>query len=170
MKFRFGLIALSFSSALLQLVFAHVGREMNDLPLQIAEIHRVELDHADGADARRSQVQRNGRAESARTDEQHFRCLEPFLTLHADFRENQVARIAFDIFVGQFRAVFDDRLNLGEIAARNRRNDGDLVAFVDGSIVALGANVLVVDVHAHEIAQFAVLAVEVRAQLGVLGR
>jgi hypothetical protein len=89
-----------------------------------------------------------------------FAALSPFLSFDADLRQDQMARVAFDLFIGQLRAVFDDRIEFGEVPARNRRHDGDLVAFRDGRVVALGADVLVVDVYPHEIAQFAVVTVQ----------
>ena len=45
---------------------ADVGGEMDDLPLQVGHVHHVRIGNADGADARRGEVERDGRAEAAR--------------------------------------------------------------------------------------------------------
>ena len=78
-----------------------------------------------------------------------------------------MARIPLDLVVGQFGAVFDDRFEPGEIAAGDRRDDGDLVAIRDRSVVAAGADILVVDIDPDEIAEFAVVGIEMLAQLVV---
>ena len=55
---------------------ADAGRSVEDLPLQVREIDDIELDEPERADARRRKIERHGRAQSARTDQQHTRFLE----------------------------------------------------------------------------------------------
>ncbi len=55
------------------LFLAHCVCCMNDLTLQISQIHLVIVDDAQRADPRRGQVHQNGRAETARTDHKHAR-------------------------------------------------------------------------------------------------
>ena len=80
---------------------AHIARAVNDLPLKVREIHRVEIDEADFANARRREIHRNRRTQPARTDAQHARRADFFLPGHAHFREDEVARVAADFVVVQ---------------------------------------------------------------------
>ncbi len=76
---------------------------MQDLALQVAEIHHVVIGDPQGADARRSQIERRRRTQPARTDQQHARRLQALLASQANFRQAQVPRIAFaeiDVDVG----------------------------------------------------------------------
>ena len=74
-----------------------------DLPLQVGEIDDVEIDEAEFADAGRGEIQAERRAESAGADQQHLGVLELELTFHADFRHDQVAAVAQDLFVAETR-------------------------------------------------------------------
>ncbi len=74
---------------------------MNDLPLQIARVDDIEIDEAEGADSRRGQIQGQRRTESAGADTQHLGGLELLLAFHADFGQDQVARVARDLFIAQ---------------------------------------------------------------------
>ena len=75
------------------------ARAVQDLALQVAEIDDVEVHEAESADAGGGEVQSQRRAETAGTDQQHPAGLEAFLSLHADFRHDEVAAVAFG-FVG----------------------------------------------------------------------
>jgi hypothetical protein len=44
---------------------------VDDLAMQVAEVDHVVVDDANGADARRGQVERGRRAQTASTDEHH---------------------------------------------------------------------------------------------------
>ena len=70
---------------------------MQHLPLQVAEIHDVEIDDADAADAGRRQIHRGRRAEAARADAQHAARLQLALPVHADLRHDQVPAVALDL-------------------------------------------------------------------------
>ena len=67
---------------------------MDHLTLQVGEIDHVVVDHAEGADAGRRQVQRGRRAEPAGAEEQHLRVQQLELALEPDLRQQQVAGVA----------------------------------------------------------------------------
>ena len=82
---------------------------VDDLALQIRFVDDVEVDQAEGADAGGGEVEGEGSAEAAGADAEDLRRLELLLAFHADLREDQVARVAGDLFVGQlgqFRGHF----------------------------------------------------------------
>ena len=67
---------------------------MQDLALQVGEIDRVAVRKHEGPDARRCQVHRSGRAQPASTDHQRAGIQQALLTLHAEFGQQNVPRIA----------------------------------------------------------------------------
>ena len=71
---------------------------VDDLPLQVARVHHVEVHQAQRADARRRQIERQRRTQPAGAHAQHLRRLQLLLALHAHFGQDQVARIARDLF------------------------------------------------------------------------
>src|SRR5687768_8120171 len=106
---------------------AEVFRAVNDLTLKVRLLDDVEIDDADAADSRRGQIHAYRRAESARADHQHARRLHFSLSLHADFRHDQVTAVTHDLFVRQLRQVLA-HFRLDHRAARNRGNDHERVA------------------------------------------
>ncbi len=74
---------------------------MDDLALQVAAFHHVEIHQAHSADAGRRQVQADGRAQAAGADDQHFCFLEVQLTFAADAGQGDMAHVALDFFVAQ---------------------------------------------------------------------
>jgi hypothetical protein len=44
---------------------------MNDLPLQVGKIHRIEINNPKPTDPGRRQIHRDGRAKSSRADAEH---------------------------------------------------------------------------------------------------
>ena len=81
-----------------QLRAPDVGRPVNDLPLQVAEVDDVEVDDAECADAGGSEIHRGRRAKAAGADAKHLRGLQLLLTLDADLGHDQVAAVALDLF------------------------------------------------------------------------
>ncbi len=75
----------------LDLELAYRGRAVDDLPLQVGRVDHIVVHQADAAHARRRQIERHGRAKSARADDQHRRVLQLPLTLQADLGDEQVA-------------------------------------------------------------------------------
>ena len=65
-----------------------------DLPLQVRFVDAVPVDDAERAHARCREVQRRGRTEPARADDQHARGLELFLAREPDFLEVEVPLVA----------------------------------------------------------------------------
>ena len=86
-----------------ELLAADVVGGVDDLPLQVAGIHHVEIDEPQRADAGRSQIERQRRTESAGADAEHARSLQLLLALHAHFGQDQVPRVAREIVGGQLR-------------------------------------------------------------------
>ena len=82
---------------------ADVVGAVDDLPLQVAGVDDVEVDQADGADAGCGEVESQRGAEAAGADAEHLGCLELLLAFHADFGQDQVARVAGDLVVAQRR-------------------------------------------------------------------
>ncbi len=70
-----------------------IGR-VDDLALEIADVHDVEIDDADRPDARRREVQGSRRAEAACTDEQRLRPEQFRLALGPDLGDEQVPAVA----------------------------------------------------------------------------
>ena len=95
---------------------------MDDLALQVAGVDDVEVDEAEGADAGGGEVEGERRAEAAGADAEDLRRLELLLALHADLGQDEVARVAGDLVVGQFgqRDGFgNSRHGLGEQCSVN---------------------------------------------------
>ena len=88
-----------------------IGR-VDDLALEVADVDDVEVDDADGPDARRGEVERGRRAEAAGADEQRLRAEQLRLALGADLGDEQVAAVALLLLGGQ-----DDR----RVEGRTRR-------------------------------------------------
>ena len=84
-----------------ELFAANVVCGVNDLALQIAGVHHVEVDEPEGADAGRGEIEREGRAEPAGADAENARGFQLALALHAHFRQDEVARIAGEIVGGE---------------------------------------------------------------------
>jgi hypothetical protein len=59
------------------------------------------LDNAERAHSGCAQVERQRRAQASRADTQHLRSFDLELPLHADFRHDEVARIAQNFVVGE---------------------------------------------------------------------
>ena len=75
---------------------AYVGLPVNDLPLQIGFIDRVELNDAKGADSGSRQVHECRAAQAAGADAEHAGVLQTLLSDHSDIGDDQVAAIAPD--------------------------------------------------------------------------
>jgi hypothetical protein len=86
---------------------------MENLSLQIREIYHIEVDEPDRTDARRREVERHGRAQSARTDQQDPRLLERTLTVLSHLRQEDVAAITYQLFarqLGRLAAPFSNHV------------------------------------------------------------
>ncbi len=67
---------------------------MDDLALQVRLVHDVRVDDPDATDTGGSEIERRGRAEAARADEQDLRVEQLQLPLLADLRDQQVTAVA----------------------------------------------------------------------------
>ena len=159
---------------------ADIVGAVDDLPLQVGEVHGVEIDDPDGAHARRRQIEHQRRAQPARADAEHFRRLQPLLAFEVDLRQDQVAAVAQDLVVAQFgvRAalVGDDADRLRQRlrrprAARDARHDAQFVVVADRRRHALqGTRVFGAFVDVHEVTQFALLIEQMFFQFRILRR
>src|SRR6266571_5366817 len=116
--------------------------------------------------ARGGEVQCRGRAEPARADEQDAGGLEVFLPLDAYVGQDQVPRIAQDLFVRQLGPLVRHR---PPRPSRDARDDGHRVAGAHpGLLVLEPPDVPVIHVDVYKAAQPAVCRKEVLLQGGVL--
>ena len=77
---------------------AHVGRGVEDLPLQVREIHHVAVDQSDRADARCSQIQRDRRPQTSGADDQDLGPAQFLLTFSANLLEDDLPAVSFYLF------------------------------------------------------------------------
>ena len=78
---------------------AHARRGVGNLALQVGQVHRIVVDDGDAPDTAGGQVQRCGCAQAACTQDQHVGGQDALLTFDADVIEQDVARIAQQLFV-----------------------------------------------------------------------
>jgi hypothetical protein len=71
------------------------------LTLQIRNVHDVEVDESERADASGREVQGEWRTETARPDEQNAPGLELSLTIDPDIGKNEVPAVSEHLLVGQ---------------------------------------------------------------------
>ena len=154
--FRLGLRSVSRAFGRLELRPAQRRGAVDDLPLEVGEVHHVEVHDADGAHARRREVERERRAQPAGADRQHPGRLELPLALHPDLRQQQVTRVAQHLRVGELGQLL---LRLHRRAtARDARHDGEHVARAHRRVGRVEvADVGVVEVQVDEVPQPAVV-------------
>ena len=80
---------------------AHVGGSVEHLPLQVAGIHGIEIEQAQGAHAGGGQVLQHRAAQPAAAYYQHAGSFQPELAGQADFGQQQVAAVAGGFGGGQ---------------------------------------------------------------------
>src|SRR4029077_7195954 len=88
---------------------ANVVRSMQELPVKIAKINRVLIPDSESADAGGGEIKRCWRTQPAGADAQYPRFLQSALTLFADLRKIDLARVTLE-FSGtkvHFQSVFD---------------------------------------------------------------
>src|ERR1035437_1077229 len=85
---------------------ANVGSAMEDLALEVGELHGVEIHDAELADARRGQIHGDRGAEPARSNAQHAGGTNFLLALQPDFGQSQMPRVAADFVAIQFHRQF----------------------------------------------------------------
>ena len=88
---------------------AHVRHAVDHLALQVAQVHVVVVDDAQGAHAGGGQVEQGRRAEAAGADHQDLGVLEAALADRADLRNDQVPGVALHLVRRQVRRRFDQR-------------------------------------------------------------
>ena len=86
------------------LAHAEIGGAMDHLALQVRQADRVVVDHAQGADAGGGEVLQQGRAQPASADHQHLGLAQLGLTDAADLRQDDVARVALKLGLGEVHA------------------------------------------------------------------
>ena len=143
---------------------------MNDLPLQVADVHHVKVDQPDRADTRCRQVVGERRTQATRADTQHLRCLQLTLSLLAHLRQDQVPRVASQIIGRQFRKSRLSQCGRADGRRRtagNRRNDRQRIGLRYRRILmpVQVANIFIVKINIHESAQLALFRVEMLFQV-----
>ena len=86
----------------IDLLLAERLAAIEDLPLQVGEIDLVRIRDREAAHAARCEIKRRRTAEAACADDQGMSGAQPFLPLHPDFGEQDVAAIAEKLLVVQF--------------------------------------------------------------------
>jgi hypothetical protein len=71
------------------------------LPLKIGQIDIVEIDDAEGPDSGGCQIKRGRRSKSSGADAQNARSFESILTLGCDLGDDEVTRVALQLFNAQ---------------------------------------------------------------------
>ena len=84
-----------------ELLAADIFRSVQNLALQVREVHDVEIDKAHGANACGGQVKSDWRAQSACADAEHLCGLEALLALHGYFRHDEMPRVASHFIVAE---------------------------------------------------------------------
>jgi hypothetical protein len=78
---------------------------VQDLPVQVGQFDRLVIHNGDVTDPGRGKVENHRRAKPARTDNQHAGRQQPFLTVLADIRHDDLTGIAFEIRIIQHRLI-----------------------------------------------------------------
>jgi hypothetical protein len=84
---------------------ADVLRPMNYLPLQIRRVNHIKIDNTQPANARGGKIHPRWRAESAGADHQYARGFQFSLTLHANFRHDQMATVTSNLLIRERRQL-----------------------------------------------------------------
>ena len=142
---------------------------VDHLALQVGEIHHVEIDEADAADARGRQIQAQRRAQSAGAHQQHLGGLQLLLAFHAHFGDDQVAAVAQDFVLAERGLPRAARPRVDPPAIEGT---SEMVSpsFAARGVLAQVADVFVVQVHVDEAAHLAFVVEDLLAQVGELRR
>src|ERR1700691_1807011 len=81
----------------IELLAPDVAGAMDDLALQVGEVHYVEIDQPDASDTGGGQIQTQRRAKPAGSHQKNFGGLQLELTFGADFGHDQVPAVAQDL-------------------------------------------------------------------------
>src|SRR3954470_21553059 len=74
---------------------------MKRLAMEVGELDDVGVDHAEVPYARGGEVHRSGRTERAEADDDHRSALQPLLSLAGPLRQDELARVALELEVGE---------------------------------------------------------------------
>ncbi len=85
----------------LHLADTDAGAIVDDLPLQVGQVDRIEIRQVQLADPGRGQVQRHRRTQAAKTDDQCAAALQAQLALDVDLRQQDLATVAQQFLVAQ---------------------------------------------------------------------
>src|SRR5215472_16478603 len=79
-------------------------KSSSDLALEIREVDDVEIDQAEFADTCRGKIKAQRRAQPASANEKNFGVFQLELPVHADFRHDEMAAVAQNLFLRKTRA------------------------------------------------------------------
>ena len=83
------------------LVNSHVGRGVEDLPLQVRKIDHVAVNQSDRADTRRAQVQGDRRTQASGADHKDLGPAQFLLPFTANLLEDDLPAVSFDLIFGK---------------------------------------------------------------------
>ena len=83
----------------IRLALAQLGRRVQDLALEVRGVDAVVVDDSDPSNACGREVQRSGRAQAARPDQEDVRLEQALLPRDPDLRDQQVAAVARQLLV-----------------------------------------------------------------------
>src|SRR5690606_499249 len=82
-----------------------ISGSMDDLPLQVGQIHPVVIRQPQLADPGTGQIERSRTAQSAHADDQHAAVEQALLTLHVDLLQQNLPAVAQQLFVQHATAL-----------------------------------------------------------------
>ena len=88
-----GIDGLNLLLGALYLGHTQIFGEMDNLPLQIAQVHHIGIHHSDSAYTGRREIERDRRTESAGTHHQHARIHNLLLAFHTHILEQDMTGI-----------------------------------------------------------------------------
>ena len=80
---------------------AYICVAVQDLPLEIGEIHLIRVRDADGSHTGRCQIHGSGRSEPAGPNDEDLRVQQLLLPSEPDFFQNDMPGVAFQLFTAQ---------------------------------------------------------------------
>jgi len=140
----------------LQLGAADVAHPEEDLAVQVAPVHDIEVHETETTHAGGGEVQGGGAAETARPDHEDLRVLEALLALEANLGEDEVAAVVCDLVLAE---------RDGSRTPCDGGNDEERVAAAEGrGLVLEGPDVGLVDVQVDEGADLPLVVEQVGAE------
>ena len=140
---------------------------MNHLPLQVGEIHDVEIHYSDSTHASGRQIHPQRSAQPACADEQHLGAFQLELAFHAHFGHDQVPAVAQNLFFRKRRGLRRGVHRCRASGDTGHNRDGVAILHRRAFFFQI-ADVFVVEIHIDEAPQLAFIVVKLSAKILVL--